>query len=80
MKYQIIYADAAEELSSKVTEGLENGWQLYGDPFVSSQFDYNYYCQAMVLNEPPPGVKAEFARMDIRMPAFDEQLMNVGPA
>lgn len=44
MKYKLIAKSNIKEFNQEVTEYLEKGWILYGDPFANS----GVYCQAVI--------------------------------
>lgn len=45
--YKIIRSDSASMFGKKVTQSLNNGWELQGAPFVSIEGE-TYYNQAMI--------------------------------
>lgn len=47
--YELTSAKSGKELSRLVSERLQNGWELYGDPFMGDGIIY----QALILNKTP---------------------------
>jgi hypothetical protein len=43
-EYRIISTNTADQLSEVVNKYFQQGWELYGDPFVKE----GIFCQAMV--------------------------------
>ena len=60
MKYELMHATNPQDLSILINRMLNDGWELYGDPFGRDI----YYCQAVVTfkDEKPtlPNFKPEF--------------------
>ena len=54
MRYEIIHADTIEELNEAVTERLNEGWTIVGQPW-SNQIDVYewWWYQAMIYYEEP---------------------------
>lgn len=89
MKYKIVDEDTLDVFEAKVDKLLADGWSLYGNPFMGND---QCYCQALVLYEPQTGyTQLEIAMKQplgtpeeiiaaVNSSAFDEHLMNVGPA
>jgi hypothetical protein len=48
-KYKTITGKNAEALDQAVSELLEEGYSLYGNPYTTD----NLFCQALVVNETP---------------------------
>lgn len=49
--YTVCKGETVEELSDEVERMLENGWELYGIPFISEGQDWWTMYQAMVHSE-----------------------------
>ncbi len=61
MKYKILIDDTPKGLSERVQKHLDEGWELYGNPWSQSwESDNGYgyktvefeYCQAVILQKP----------------------------
>jgi hypothetical protein len=51
MKYKIVVGRTYIQLSQEVENHLNQGWILYGNPYLGGISDYNHHhCQAMILN------------------------------
>lgn len=47
-EYQTIRANSAADLDKHVNEALEQGFELYGNPYVAESAGQTMICQAMV--------------------------------
>jgi hypothetical protein len=56
MNYMVIIASRPDELSQAVSNALEEGWSLWGNPFWAA----DNYCQAVArYSEPETTMKVE---------------------
>jgi hypothetical protein len=44
MEYRVISTDKSDNFAEVVTKYLQQGWELYGDPFYAS----GNFCQALI--------------------------------
>ena len=52
MKYKLISVEHWSKLNDEVQKHLDDGWTLYGVPYLGSSVNYgNYHHQAMILRE-----------------------------
>jgi len=90
MRYFIVSQDEGQtldEFEESVTEHINKGWNLYGNPFIDTA---GYFYQAITLYEPtkdetlPSYMKRELASPEeiiaaVNSPEFDRKLLLVGP-
>jgi hypothetical protein len=57
IEYKIVGAYTADQLEKCVEWELEQGWKLYGSPFIvdrrHQRYTDHYYNQAMIKQKPP---------------------------
>jgi len=51
MDYTILTSNDAEHLASKVKKKLDEGWDLYGNPYTTTYATTAYHHQAMTRKE-----------------------------
>lgn len=51
-KYELIQSFSRANLTRRINEHLEDGWELYEEPFTESYGYYTLYMQNMVIELP----------------------------
>ena len=57
MKYKVMTSSSAEGLTELVQEKLDEGWELYGNPYSGAPGTALYHCQAVIKPEQSPALR-----------------------
>lgn len=55
--YTILTSNDGTHLASKVQEKLDDGWELYGNPYTTCYTTTCYHHQAVIKKQTPPPVR-----------------------